>query len=203
EFHARIHKPEAFARMLYDLNSFINPRLYVMDGIVSMEGNGPRGGDLRNTNVLLFSDDPVALDITACRIINLNPSIVPVLNHAEKLNNYEIEIVGDKIENFFTKDFKIERPQQIVFLLKGMIKKLLNNTIVRKPYIIKEKCIKCGMCINICPVKPKALIFKKRGNPPVYNYSRCIRCYCCQEICPEGAVKLKNLFNFLRKIIRI
>jgi len=68
---------------------------------------------------------------------------------------------------------------------------------------IAEKCIKCGMCVNICPVKPKALFFKKKENPPVYNYSRCIRCYCCQEICPEGAVGLKVFSKILRKIIRI
>jgi len=203
EFHAKVQDPSAFARMLFDLNSFVNPRLYVMDGIISMEGNGPRGGDLRKTNVLLFSTDPAALDITACRIINLDPFQVPVLQHAQKLNNYEIETAGDKIENFFTKDFKVERPPEIMFFLKGFLKKIINLAVVRKPYIINEKCIKCGMCVNICPVKPKAVFFRKRENPPFYDYSRCISCYCCQEICPESAIELKVLSKILRKIIKI
>ncbi|WP_228725138.1 DUF362 domain-containing protein [Caproicibacter fermentans] len=44
EFHVRIPDAAAFARMLIDLNSYIRPRLFIMDGILAMEGNGPRGG---------------------------------------------------------------------------------------------------------------------------------------------------------------
>lgn len=47
--HTRYSNAESFARMLVDLNRYVRPRLYVMDGITAMEGNGPRlgkpGGD--------------------------------------------------------------------------------------------------------------------------------------------------------------
>ena len=36
------------------------PKLYVMDGIVAMEGNGPGSGDPVPMNVLLMSTDPVS-----------------------------------------------------------------------------------------------------------------------------------------------
>ena len=70
EFHVKVPDATDFARMLIDLNSFVHPRLYVMDGIMAMEGNGPRGGDPRQMNVLLFSRDPIAMDATMCRMVS-------------------------------------------------------------------------------------------------------------------------------------
>ena len=40
EFHIKLPDPAEFARMLVDLNAYLQPRLFVMDGIVAMEGNG-------------------------------------------------------------------------------------------------------------------------------------------------------------------
>lgn len=74
EFHVKVPGPYEFAKMLVDLNLYINPRLYIMDGIFAMEGNGPRGGSPRKMDVLLFSRDPIALDATVCRLMNLDPS---------------------------------------------------------------------------------------------------------------------------------
>jgi formate hydrogenlyase subunit 6/NADH:ubiquinone oxidoreductase subunit I len=69
----------------------------------------------------------------------------------------------------------------------------LNNRFVPKPFIIKEKCVACGVCISMCPMVPKSVDWsggdKKR--PPVHNYKTCIRCFCCQELCPESAIELK------------
>jgi len=31
-----------------------------MDGIIAMEGNGPRGGTPRKINAILLSEDPIA-----------------------------------------------------------------------------------------------------------------------------------------------
>ena len=75
EFHVKVPDAYTFAKMLIDLNSYISPRLYIMDGIHAMEGNGPRGGNPKKMNVLLFSRDPIALDATMCRLINLDPAL--------------------------------------------------------------------------------------------------------------------------------
>ena len=42
--HTKYSNAESFARMLVDLNQCIRPRLYIMDGITAMEGNGPASG---------------------------------------------------------------------------------------------------------------------------------------------------------------
>ncbi|MFR3035401.1 MAG: 4Fe-4S dicluster domain-containing protein, partial [Blautia hydrogenotrophica] len=60
----------------------------------------------------------------------------------------------------------------------------------KKPYILEDKCIGCGICVDSCPVEGKALKFIGK-KAPVYNYRKCIRCFCCQEMCPKKAIQVK------------
>ncbi len=76
ELHLRVPEPADFARMLVALNLLLRPRLFVMDAIVAMERNGPRGGDPFPMGLILLSRDPVALDATFCRLIGLDPGLV-------------------------------------------------------------------------------------------------------------------------------
>jgi uncharacterized repeat protein (TIGR02543 family) len=52
------------------------PDFALMDGIAAMEGNGPSGGDLLNTKLILASRDPVALDAVACNIMEIPPFLI-------------------------------------------------------------------------------------------------------------------------------
>ena len=197
EFHMRIPDASEFARMLIDLNTCVHPRLYIMDGISAMEGNGPRGGTPKKMNVLLFSTDPIALDATMCRLMNLDPAFVltNVAGMEAGAGTYlesEIAILGDPIESFIAKDFNVNREPNKPYKARGGMS-VIKNALVPRPYIIADKCVRCGVCVNMCPVKPKALDWHD-GNtkiPPSYKYERCIRCYCCQELCPESAIHLK------------
>ncbi len=198
EFHVKLPDATDFARMLVDLNRFVKPRLYIMDGIVAMEGNGPRGGTPRPMNVLLFSTDPIALDATACRMIDLNPLFVPTtLIGAETgagfFKEEDIELVGDALETFVCKDFNVER-SPVKSVKKGRMNQFLNNRLVAKPYIQEDKCNQCGTCVQCCPVEGKAVNWLNgdKTKAPVYDYSICIKCYCCQEMCPESAIYLKE-----------
>jgi uncharacterized protein (DUF362 family)/NAD-dependent dihydropyrimidine dehydrogenase PreA subunit len=207
EFHVKLSNAYDFAKMIVDLNNYIKPRLYVMDGIIAMEGNGPRGGDQKPMNVLLFSSDPVALDATACRLINLNPEYVPTTTIASETGagtyaESEIEIVGDDLKSFIKNDFVVDRSP----VRKAKNKKIvqfLNNHLIPKPFIIRNKCTKCGTCINSCPVEGKAVNWVNDNHlkAPAYNYKKCIRCYCCQEVCPESAIVLKD--PLIRKVAKI
>jgi uncharacterized protein (DUF362 family)/Pyruvate/2-oxoacid:ferredoxin oxidoreductase delta subunit len=204
EFHVRLPDPTNFCRMLVDLTKYLKPRLYIMDAIVAMEGNGPGSGTPRKLNLLLLSTDPIALDTIACRIIGLNPKNVPtnLLGHEAGLGTYienEIDIVGDSIESFVVTDFSVVNRPTISIFSGNILLSLLKGLIVAKPFIISRKCIKCGVCIQACPVKDKAIFQgKNKSAPPIYNYSKCIRCYCCQEMCPEGAIEIK--LPLLRKL---
>ena len=197
EFHARLPMAELFSQMLVDLNRLLNPRLFIMDGIVAMEGNGPQNGVPRPMNVLLFSSDPVALDSTVCRMIALNPKLVLPIQYGNEFglgSDENVDLVGDPIQSFVTTDFVVNRRPLSTTERLGRPSRLARRYVVPKPFIRASKCTKCGTCVSVCPVDPKALEFRGSGraNPPIHDYQRCIRCYCCQELCPEGAIEVKT-----------
>ena len=70
--------------MLLDLAAFISPRLTIMDAVVAMEGDGPGAGDPRPVGLLLGSENPLALDVVAGDIMNLDPACNPVIAEAEQ-----------------------------------------------------------------------------------------------------------------------
>ncbi len=198
QYHLNLADPYDFGTMLVDLNTYIRPRLFIMDGIMAMEGNGPRNGEPRPLNVILVSSDPVALDATACKIIDLNPAFVPTSLPGEMagLGTFDfnrIELVGDEIEQFITRDFDVVR-RPPVKATSGRIRTFLKNQVCPRPVIDKSKCTHCGICATVCPLKPSAIDWRKeeRERIPRHDYGRCIRCYCCQEMCPEGAISIKT-----------
>lgn len=204
EFHVKVPGAYEFARMLVDLNACIHPRFYIMDGIEAMEGNGPKNGTPKKMNVLLFSTDPIALDATQCRLMNLDPALVLTNKVGLEMGagtylEKDIEILGDSIHDFIALDFDVNREPERPYKKSGGIQ-FIKNAISPRPYIVAEHCVKCGICVNMCPVEPKAVNWHdgNKSNPPTYKYDRCIRCYCCQELCPEGAILIKK--PFIRKI---
>jgi uncharacterized protein (DUF362 family)/ferredoxin-like protein FixX len=197
-YHQQLPRPADFARMLIDLNMYLNPRLYVMDGIVAMEGNGPMNGDPKPMNVLLFSADPIALDSVVCRLVDVNPeysytvSLGMQAGHGTYLDS-EIELLGDSLESLISYDFNINR-NPISNVRGAGVFSFDNDAGVPRPYIVEQNCQRCGDCIDVCPISPKALGWSDEDTtqPPVYDYSRCIRCFCCQELCPHGAILIRE-----------
>ncbi|AEM21469.1 hypothetical protein Bint_0844 [Brachyspira intermedia PWS/A] len=204
EYHLKLPDFEDFSTMLLDLNKLVSPKLYIMDGILAMEGNGPRNGNPRKVNALIVSNDAVALDYVASKIISFDYNSIPTLKMGFKhgfSNKEEIEVVGDGIESVKVTDFK--KPHKGIGIGRSLMKlskfpliKRLFATIIPKPVIEKNKCVKCGVCVKVCPVTPLALNFDKKGKdyPPEYYYKNCISCYCCQELCPHKAIVLKRKF---------
>jgi uncharacterized protein (DUF362 family) len=58
--------------LLASLHRRLRPKLAIMDGIIAMEGRGPANGKPRRIDVILASQDSVALDATAMRLIGLD-----------------------------------------------------------------------------------------------------------------------------------
>ena len=204
EYHLKLPDFDDFSTMLLDLNKLINPKLYIMDGIMAMEGNGPRSGNPKKLNVLLLSSDAIALDYVASQIISFDYNLIPTIKMGFKLgfsNKGNIEIVGDNIESVKVNDFK--KPHKRIGIGRSLMKlstfpiiKRLFAIMIPKPVIEYSKCVKCGVCVKVCPVTPLALNFNKKGKnyPPEYYYDKCITCYCCQELCPHKAIILKRKF---------
>ena len=217
--HTKYPSADSFARMLIDLNQYVKPRLYIMDGITAMEGNGPGAGDPVAMNVILMSTDPVALDSVFARLVYLKPEMVPTNYHGEKMGlgnckeeNIEIVVASgenpttadrgaveimcrtismdDLLDKYGNPNFDVDRTQLRDNVWTRLAKAL--NIFQKKPYIEADKCVSCGICVNSCPVPGKAVDFRNgRNHPPVYDYKKCIRCFCCQEMCPKKAIKVK------------
>jgi len=198
QYHVKLPDPYDFATMLVDLNTLIKPRLYILDGITAMEGNGPRSGRPKQLNVLLFSSDPIALDASACRIINLDPHILPTSQPGEAANlgTYRaenIELFSGDIDTFFDPSFEVNRVPP-AHSSGGRFSTFIKNRITQRPVIDKARCDLCGICVKMCPVRPRAVDWYNddKSQPPRHNYDRCIRCYCCQETCPDGAILIET-----------
>jgi len=195
-FHARLADERHFADMLVDLAELIKPRLHIMDGVLGMEGNGPRNGQLRQVGVILLSTNPHALDHCAARIMNLDPDLVPTLKSAQArslLDPSQIEILGERLKDCVIEDFDVNRSKSSTTGTQRFYMPLFNHWVTPKPVIDEAKCSRCGRCVKICPVTPKALGFSNgRMQSPQYNYDHCIRCYCCQEMCPDEAIGIKT-----------
>ncbi len=206
--HVEFPNASVFARMLADIHRCTKPRLHIMDGIVAMEGNGPGSGTPISMNVLIFSEDPVALDTVFCHLIDLNPELVPTnaQGAAMGIGTYrqeEIEILlrdqgqdrtvsmEELKKQYGNPGFDADRKGEKKTFLSRYSKAM--TALARRPVIDEKKCIRCGICVSHCPVPGKAVDFRKgKEKPPVYDYRKCIRCYCCQEMCPRHAITVKG-----------
>lgn len=204
-FHAKYPDSVSFGKMIVDLNLLIKPRLHVMDGVMAMEGNGPQSGTPVSMKVILVSEDPVAMDSLFCKLVNLKPELVPTNLYGQNygagnMDFDKIEILTEDgvteleevIRKYGNKEYDVYRgvtEESQMKILKPFV-----SLLKKKPYIIKEKCISCGICVESCPIGEKALKFngkKTKGSIPKYNYKNCICCYCCQEMCPQKAIGVK------------
>lgn len=88
-------------RILLDLNSVVRPDFVIVDGVLGMEGNGPIQGQPKHCGVLVFGDDPVAVDATCSRVMGLMPERVGYLRRAGiylgHLREEQIQQLGESI----------------------------------------------------------------------------------------------------------
>jgi len=164
-----------------------------------MQGEGPTAGTAYNSNKILISQDPLALDTVAINMIGMTIEDIPVLEAAKKrklgqFNLDEIEIDGDynyipKLNNYkLPKNFKSTKQKNS----KAVVKVI--DFFKTKPVINKKKCKSCNMCVESCPVKAIDI------NTKSIDYNKCIECMCCHELCLHKAVELRKE-NFLAGMI--
>jgi uncharacterized protein (DUF362 family) len=67
---------------IVDLHSVFERQFAMVDGIVGMQGNGPIQGKAKQAGVLVAGRDPVAVDATCCRIMQIDPLRIGYLQMA-------------------------------------------------------------------------------------------------------------------------
>jgi len=182
QLHYITKTEQKFSEMLIDILKTINPKLTIMDAIVGMDGNGPSMGSPHHSGIILASENPSALDVTALKLISFNPNDITAIKLAKKEKLFgKIEILGDKKTKF-----KYKKPSSKL-ILKFIPSFIKNKLFEKKFQVDTKKCKRCGVCSKVCPVK--AITY----NPyPIWNFKKCIRCHCCFESCPYNAIEIKD-----------
>ncbi len=175
-----------FARLLVQIHYAISPAVTLVDGILSLEGDGPgKGGQPKHTGVLMGGQDAVTVDAAVCHMLKIDPDTLPTYRAATDrgLLTGKADLRGD----VKTVDhFRLPEQGAVAFgpaFLKGFIR----SHILQKPVVDSGRCRSCGECWSYCPA---AAVFES-GRTVAFDYGKCIRCYCCVEVCPHGALAAK------------
>ena len=192
-----------FADMLIDIALTVKPRINIVDAVECMEGNGPGSGDPTHRGFLAGAESPFALDA----------ALAPMLGFAEcpQLCEMRERHLLPEIETADTvpECQPLRMPQKNALdmsrYVPEFIAKRLRKSLVSHPEVTAPRCIGCGLCARVCPVKT----LKINDKLPQFDLKTCIRCYCCQEHCPQGAITVHRtlmmkvagrLENALRRI---
>ena len=208
-YHATLRNVRNFSEMLIDLLSYVNPCLTIVDAIVGMDGDGPTSGRPREFNLLVASENALAVDILLAKAIGVDPKSIPHIQAAidRKLcsgNLEDIEVLGETFESIRISDFVMPKSMEregklgLTGLLYRFTAPLFKDMFSVKPQIIPEICTGCGVCEDNCPERAIEI----NDGKACIDQKRCIRCYCCHELCPNNGVELrKNLLYALGKAI--
>ena len=72
------------SKVIVDSNKFYRPDLSIIEGLVRMEGFGPKDGDRKPVGAVIASADPVTADAVGASLIGIRPSSIGYLKFAEK-----------------------------------------------------------------------------------------------------------------------
>ncbi len=54
--------------------------------------------------------------------------------------------------------------------------------------ITKERCLRCGACVSVCPV----LALELRESGILNDSGKCTLCPICERVCPVGAIRVEK-----------
>ena len=164
-----------------------------MDAIVGMEGNGPMGGEPRDVGYILASHSVYGLDISAQTLINMKPETIGTTMAALRRGLVEEVVVeGEEIVPIldYVHPSTYHGSQKEAWHKKTIYRKLqrMGKRYEPSPVIHPKKCVGCGQCVRICPVKAVEIVQGKA----TFDLTNCIRCYCCHEMCQYHAIEMKR-----------
>ncbi|MCK5773587.1 MAG: DUF362 domain-containing protein [Thermoplasmata archaeon] len=189
-FHTRFPDRYDFSRMLLDLTDLTAPDLFLVDGILGMEGEGPQNGTPRDVGIIISGEDHISIDLFVSRMVGLDIEGLPILKSAMDLGLLKkdemIPSLGDGARYKLSPPFISAEGRKIVREPPRIFKRAIVNITTKKPKVNRAKCVGCGVCMENCAGDAIVMIDGKAR----IDYSKCIRCYCCHELCQYKAMDL-------------
>ncbi len=197
DYHWRYPKEEDFCNMLVDLCETVRPAITFCDAVVSMEGDGPSSGTLRQTGMVLCADSPYELDVALCQAIGRSDGEILTIKKARErgicVKRFaDLEIAGGPLKCF--PDFKKPRTVSTDFItgapgfLQPLLRPIVRRFLTARPKVDLKRCVGCGKCAESCPAHTIGIT----GGKARIGDKACIRCYCCHEMCPIGAISVEQ-----------
>lgn len=197
KYHRDGPNPLEFGEFLADIHKAINNMpLHIMDGVISMQGEGPTAGEVYKAGKIIASTDPLALDRVAIEMMGIDSDRVEILKASVKrgIGEYDIkaiDVVGN-IEKM--KGYKLpKRYYNETQKNYDGVKKVI-DFFKAVPIVNIKKCIQCNSCVESCPVEAIDRETKR------IDYEKCIDCLCCHELCMVEAVELKSKKSYINII---
>lgn len=190
--HFKLQDKTHFADHMVDIADYLRPDFSIIDGIWGMEGNGPSGGIVADTKLLLGSSSAFALDWVAADLIGIPIKQNPVLIQAQKrglIGDYQ---VFTDVDPKSITPYRLPDTADVTFLpgwLPEGVKKWLLRQTKYTPIFVHPRCRHCDKCIEICPAQ---IITKDPEGYPIFDEEQCISCFCCHEVCPFQAIEIKR-----------
>jgi len=189
---------------IVDVNKVVKQDLIVVDGIVGMDGDqAPSRGRPVELGALVAGKDAVAVDLTCCNMMGVDPDNVKHLKIAiQQIGRPEaIQIIGE-IDDL-KRPFDIPRVGlsrklfwQNIYRIDHVLTKVVGRPVSIFPFALvmvgtmptvdEARCDACGVCRNVCPTNA----IDVKGVAKI-NRSKCAKCVClqCIEACPNDAIE--------------
>lgn len=196
DYHREYPNSHKFAQFLAKLYETVRPKVLfsVIDGIVGMEGKGPSGGKPRNFGYLFASRSAAAVDYVAAYMMGFKPLDIDLIRFTLEVDGVLPSRIASNylwqeniIPNVDTGIVKLRN--KILTTIPNGVSMLFKSFFWYKPVIINDKCVKCNICMNSCPVK--AIKPDSNGDLKIDD-KICIRCLCCHEFCPHQAIEIQT-----------
>jgi len=188
-----------------DIFEVFRPVLTVVDAVTCQEGDGPTYGDRVDLGLIVAGKDIVSVDKVCSQIIGLPWEEVKYISLLDGQRDTEdIKVVGESLADvnvhfsipqksaFYHLSYRMMYTLDVVFskIFSRPFNQFLYSTgyIGTNPKIIKEKCNRCGDCIEVCPIEGALKMETYK-----VNYKDCIRCLNCFIACSQKAITVKGV----------
>ena len=96
--------------------------------------------------------------------------------------------LGNEDKKVVLCDCDVECPNDYL-LLGQKLAEPVQKVYAKFPKLIKEKCTKCGLCVQNCRSNA---VFMPPNQHPVFLHELCSGCGLCWNICPMGAIRVEK-----------